>query len=396
MKIIIYYLHRTVVALLLTICLFSCNKLPSAQELTTRARSVVNTLSISDTSTAYKSVILSMDQNINPSDSGFHISASAVFIDSATGNMANISGLSINSRSMTRSPDSTFHFSYSDSTTTILNEGLSLAGTMVSIKTTGISPADTVTQAVYMPKAVLRSTTDWPIMYINVLNNQTITWVPDASNPTGQVMIKMWYSANASRFMSGDNTLPTTDKTLTYTVADNGSYTIPSTDLQGFKNNSYVWLSLGRGDQVNVVLPVSHQSVYYFTASSGTTNAMYVQCATNWQNTSTPVRCKSGSVTGEQEQEQQDLSVCSSTYSQTRWVVVGTNLTACPACNSGNCSGSNHKCINGACQTGTFGIISQVTSGTGSNTKCTTTYGYFFSDGTHQVDHTVVNGGVCP
>jgi hypothetical protein len=53
----------------------------------------------------------------------------------------------------------------------------------------------------------------------------------------------------------------------------------------------------------------------------------------DWQNTTTAIRCKkngSNQNTGEQEQEQKDINVFSPTYNQLRWVVVGTNLTACP------------------------------------------------------------------
>jgi len=394
MKNIIYYISWFCLALLIGVVLFSCHKIPAQQEMAAGVEKIMNAISPGDSGYAYNAVILSLDQKINPADSGSRISASAIFRDSATGNMVGMGGLSINGRFLTRKPDSTFLFSYSDSSAAVLTEGQSLAGTMVRIKTTGISPADTVSQVLYMPKTVLRYTSDWPIVSINVLNNQTITWVPDPANPTGQIMIKVWYTAKVSRFLSGDNTLPTTDRTLTYTVADNGSYTIPTADLQGFKANSYIWISLGRGDQVKAVLPISHQNVYYFTASSGSTNAMFVQCAANWQNTTTALRCKAGSTTGEQEQEQRDLSVCSSTYNQTRWVVAGTNTTACPLCNSSNCSGTNHKCINGVCETGYMAIISQRNAG--SPTKCIKDWGYFFSDGSYKYDHSTTVAGSCP
>lgn len=74
-------------------------------------------------------------------------------------------------------------------------------------------------------------------------------------------------------------------------------------------------------------------------------------CAANWQNTATAVRCKvnaSNQNTGEQEQEQRDISTCSATYNQTRWVVTGTNTTACPL----PCSGVDKKIVNGVCETG--------------------------------------------
>ena len=83
----------------------------------------------------------------------------------------------------------------------------------------------------------------------------------------------------------------------------------------------------------------------------------------DWQNTATAIRCKqvSSQNTGEQEQEQRDMNPCSSSYNTTRWVVIGTNLTACPIpCNSSNCSGNDKKCINGVCETGGIITISSV------------------------------------
>ncbi len=52
----------------------------------------------------------------------------------------------------------------------------------------------------------------------------------------------------------------------------------------------------------------------------------------DWQNTATAIRCKlsAGANTGEQEREQEDKNPCSSTYGQKRWIVTGTNTTACP------------------------------------------------------------------
>ena len=74
----------------------------------------------------------------------------------------------------------------------------------------------------------------------------------------------------------------------------------------------------------------------------------------DWQNTATPVRCKkngSNQNTGEQEQEQRDMNPCSNTYNQTRWVVTGTNTTACPL-PPPPCTGPDKMLINGVCVTG--------------------------------------------
>jgi hypothetical protein len=58
---------------------------------------------------------------------------------------------------------------------------------------------------------------------------------------------------------------------------------------------------------------------------------------------------------------------------------------------STNCTGNNHKLINCVCQTGYLDTISvQVVSG-----KCVTKWGYFFTDGTSQYDHTTTTTGPC-
>jgi hypothetical protein len=84
----------------------------------------------------------------------------------------------------------------------------------------------------------------------------------------------------------------------------------------------------------NQELDINPQSSTYNTyrwTDAGTSTLCTVNA--DWQNTTTAIRCKkdaSNQNTGEQEQEQKDLNPCSSTYNQTKWVVVGTNTTACP------------------------------------------------------------------
>lgn len=83
------------------------------------------------------------------------------------------------------------------------------------------------------------------------------------------------------------------------------------------------------------------------------------QCSTQvWENTTVPIRCKQDinfENTGEQEQQQEDVNPCSSTYGYKRWVVVGTNLNACPLppeCDSNNCYLEGYKCVKGICEEG--------------------------------------------
>lgn len=119
----------------------------------------------------------------------------------------------------------------------------------------------------------------------------------------------------------------------------------------------------------------------------------------NWQNTATALRCKKDGFnlnTGEQEQEQKDMNPYSPTYNQTRWVVSGTNTTACPlapSCHSGNCYGDDKKCVNGTCETGV-----RVNVGSDFDLETMTWicyYRYEFSDNTWSETFWEYSGGAC-
>ncbi|WP_162915396.1 hypothetical protein [Paraflavitalea soli] len=112
----------------------------------------------------------------------------------------------------------------------------------------------------------------------------------------------------------------------------------------------------------------------------------------DWQNTTTALRCRQagGQNTGEQEQEQRDNNPCSISYNVPRWVIAGTNLTACPlpvvTCDASNCSGNDKKCVFGVCETGRVVAISSVWKKVVYNGaqvfKWECVHKYCFSDGT--------------
>jgi YD repeat-containing protein len=107
-----------------------------------------------------------------------------------------------------------------------------------------------------------------------------------------------------------------------------------------------------------------------------------------WQNTATAIRCKKDALnqnTGEQEQEQKDINLCSPTYNLLRWVVIGTDVNACPLpppC-GGTCSGEGKKCIDNRCERG----VRVYTGSTyiGGVQYCI--YHYEFSDGSWSGDY---------
>ncbi len=128
------------------------------------------------------------------------------------------------------------------------------------------------------------------------------------------------------------------------------------------QNNTYITNILQQEEKDNNPASASYNTLRWDdigVSSSCVSNA-------DWQNTSTPIRCKkntSNQNTGEQEQEQMDMNPCSSTYGNIQWIVVATNTTACPVpCNTSNCTGVDKKCVNNICETGTKGYTSSVYS----------------------------------
>ena len=59
-----------------------------------------------------------------------------------------------------------------------------------------------------------------------------------------------------------------TDTTLTYLVSDNGSYTIPYTDLAYYPSGCYVGILIGRGSQIQARLKVSGRLVNFWALTS--------------------------------------------------------------------------------------------------------------------------------
>jgi len=144
-------------------------------------------------------------------------------------------------------------------------------------------------------------------------------------------------------------------------------------------NNNYITNMLQREEK-----DINPQSPTYNTIR-WTDIGVSTTCDVNpdWQFTATAIRCKLnlGLNTGEQEREQKDMNPCSTSYGQTRWIVVGVNYTACPlsTCNSNTCTGEDKKCINGVCQTGTKVYTASVYSTKAGYWICT--YHYVWSDG---------------
>lgn len=117
-----------------------------------------------------------------------------------------------------------------------------------------------------------------------------------------------------------------------------------------------------------------------------------------WENTATAIRCRKDALnanTGEQEQEQKDMNPCSPTYNLLRWIVIGTNTTACPSpapC-GGACNVQGRKCINNSCERGIKVYTSSNYNATLGQYVCV--YHYEFSDGSWSTDYTEYSNTGC-
>lgn len=265
--------HYTVLGLMATaiFCGIFCNKIVNKLKTTADSTAkVARTLKsfVSGSSNAVSYVLVSINQNVdNGVDSTVHVGVNAMIVDSATGQRIKITSLTINSQSMYPSADSIIRFSYTDSSGTIPATGKALAGTNMVVKITGSTSADTLTQALYMPKNPMRLTADWPPPGgVDNSSNLTLHWVPDTSTATKQIQIQIHYYGPTSQQYG--SRLPATDTTLTYLVSDNGSYTISYTDLSYYPTGCYVGIVIGRGSQIQARLPVSGRLVNFWALSS--------------------------------------------------------------------------------------------------------------------------------
>lgn len=211
---------------------------------------------------------------------------------------------------------------------------------------------------------------------------------------------------NAYDAVSGNLNLIRTQPSLsdafinTYEYAANVGMT-KETDARGkmklYEYDKMNRLVLVRDQDNNIIKKICYN--YAGQVEDCFTNAPCTDTTSNWQNTTTAVRCKTnstGQYTGEQEQEQKDVNNCSFSYNALRWIVIGTNTSLCPipsTCNSSICSsqGEGYACINGNCEYGFRVFTSSVYDGF--SYSCT--YHYEYSNGTWSYDYTTTSQVPC-
>lgn len=103
----------------------------------------------------------------------------------------------------------------------------------------------------------------------------------------------------------------------------------PNNRITYYEYDAFNRLILVRDQDKNIIKKICYNY-------SGQPEICGINCTdntSNWQNTSTPLRCAldaTGQNTGYQEQEQVDVNPCSALFNYTQWIPAGQNTTACP------------------------------------------------------------------
>ena len=121
----------------------------------------------------------------------------------------------------------------------------------------------------YVPKEVIYSADFLQSKEYNANNSNTITWQTDPDNPDGMLYVGIVYEAVESN--EHDVTMPDTSFIQAFLeIPDNGSYTITPDKVVDLPTNSYVSITLARGNYEVITDPVTGTEtlVYAITQSS--------------------------------------------------------------------------------------------------------------------------------
>ncbi len=194
-------------------------------------------------------------------DSAFDISAFAGFMDSLTGANQTVQSLYVNHHAL--SMDSTYYFDYPFAG--YAAQGKALPGTYSTVTITGSNSADTVTGSFYVPHDIGLTLMGCPGLSLPGADFSvpvTITWKPDPHSAELVVGISIVYMGGLSQ--QNNPALPSSIKSLDYIVPDNGSFTIPASDLDVYPVNAVLNIEIGRVSQITVVLPISNRRVWLY------------------------------------------------------------------------------------------------------------------------------------
>jgi hypothetical protein len=243
------------------------------ENLRNNARNIVGT-NTSDTSYAnYVLLRLSQLANSSERDSSYDIDAFARFSNS--GDNIDVGPIGIGDN-ITMLPDSNnlYHYKFP------LNEGIALFGTTIPIAATEPLPpenlgglASRVRVIMAVPTQIYPLSVNFPANVIDRTTVLPVTWSPDPNNQYGKVQIDVSYYSGLSQHNAIG--MPNSVASLSYQVADNGSFTIPAADLNRFPRDAFIGISIARVwstrsvNNVSYVAYVEGRTVPLLVVSSG-------------------------------------------------------------------------------------------------------------------------------
>jgi len=208
----------------------------------------------------YNYLLLKSSQIVDAADSSFEIFVGGNF--SYNGVSKNAGNVIINSRTIPINSSTVYEFRYEGPTN---NEGKSLPGTNTVMGITGSSEVESISRTVYVPQNIVVSTQHFPRTYLRRNQNLLLQWRPDPNNIFGKAFIEVYYYKTLSQL--NNPSFLNSIQSVRYTVNDNGSFAIPSSDLQRFPLNSYAGVAIRRGTVIIDYTTNTRRKVYFYAIS---------------------------------------------------------------------------------------------------------------------------------
>lgn len=192
-------------------------------------------------------------------ENSYDISAYAKF--TTNGVLVNTGPITINNRIIGVNPDTLYEYTYRDST---LTEGKSLMGNNINVFAISGEPPpnDSPTdrnKIMIVPKEIFPSSMPLPQSTVNRSLSFPLTWNPDPTNQFQKVNIEVSYYKGISQYHAAN--MPNSIPSLFYQVPDNGSFTIPQSDLSRFPQGAYISISISRAWIDNTAGNITYVSI---------------------------------------------------------------------------------------------------------------------------------------
>jgi len=243
----------------LSSCHKSFEKSIEKEQLKNLSSRTMSLLETEDPDNNYVAIICSQTANLIDPTNSYDITAAAKF--TSNGVTVNTGPVEINGRVINADADNLYKYNYKENNT--LAEGKLLLGTSVTVLATGADPNRPAGSAtIIVPQEIFPSTLYFPNATVDKAVALPVTWAPDPNNQYQKVSIEISYYKGISQ--AHQPGMPNSITSLAYEVADNGSFTIPQSDLENFPKGCYIGISIARAFYIN-----SSGNIAYIGISEG-------------------------------------------------------------------------------------------------------------------------------